>query len=110
MKHVCLAASRAAPLVARAGVTAGAPASAGRAVASGSSPLSRGIASTFEQGRYTAVRLASDLRVERVYGGAVDAVGRFLTPRAPATGELARSALQLPAHNAATLVAEILIP
>lgn len=64
---------------------------------------------TFDKGQYFASTLTSDLRVQRVFGGGADAVGRFLTPSAP-SADAARSALQLPAQNAASHVADILIP
>lgn len=63
---------------------------------------------TFQGGQYHASVLTSDLRVQRVFGGGAEAVGRFLTPSAPGA-DAARGALQLPAQNA-THVADILIP
>jgi hypothetical protein len=71
--------------------------------------LPAAIAKTFQGGKYHATTLTSDWRVQRVFGGGADAAGRFMTPSAP-NAEVARGALQLPAQNAATHVADILIP
>lgn len=84
-------------------------ASAGRALFDGNRPLPNAIAKTFERGQYHVSTLTSDWKVQRVFGGGADAVGRFLTPTAP-SADVARGALQLPAQNAATHVADILIP
>lgn len=87
----------------------GAVLSAGRALLGGNKPLSSAIARTYQDGAYKVTTLTQDLRVQRVFGEGADAVGRFLTPIAPRAA-VAREALQLPAQNAATHVADILIP
>lgn len=109
LKAVCVAATRVgAALVARSAAL-GAVASAGRALYDGCRPLPAVIARSFERGQYHASALATDLHVQPVFGGGAQAAGRFLTPTAP-SAEAARGALQLPAANAATHVANIIMP
>lgn len=109
LKIACAAVGRLAGAVVARSATLGAIASAARALGDGHKPLPGAIAKTFQGGQYHASKLTSELRVQRVFGGGADAAGRFLTPSAP-TAETARGALQLPAQNAATHVADILIP
>ncbi len=87
----------------------GAILSAGRALLGLNKPLPSAIARTFQDGAYKVTTLTQDFQVQRVFGGGADAIGRFLTPVAP-RAEAAVRALQLPAQNAATHVADILIP
>jgi uncharacterized protein RhaS with RHS repeats len=74
------------------------------------SRLPRAVASTFEGGSYTATTLAADLPVARVFGGGASVMGRFWTNASYTSGSAARTALQLPAENATTMVAQGVIP
>ena len=72
--------------------------------------LAPAIARTFQNSSYTATKLASDIRVYRVFGGGAAQPGRFFTTNLPASSNAARAALNLPVQNAATHVVEAVIP
>jgi len=72
--------------------------------------LAPAIARTFQNSTYTATKLASDMRVYRVFGGGAEQPGRFFTTNLPASSNAARAALNLPVQNAATQVVEAVIP
>ena len=72
--------------------------------------LSQDLANTFEEGRYAAERLTTDMRVFRVFDGQNAAkVGRFFSTAPQTSSNGARAALNLYANNATRMV-EAVIP
>jgi RHS repeat-associated protein len=83
---------------------------AGSALAPALPKLSNDLAATFEEGKYTAQRLTSDMRVYRVFDEVSAAkVGRWFTTSAQASSRAAQGALNL-YNNAATRMVEAVIP